>query len=202
MQGSANPPYPNPPQPLPQAYFKPRSSSSDSPNSPSSSNPTPTKPTRASKIILPSRTYDEMMTTRKRLLEGVEVPRPELRRFLKVLRKKDPKLGMSDIQQFIRDGRIAREEESKKACLIANSSSAGEMELITIESPAQQMRRIGEEVKRKAEEKISNQSEPAPTGKAPKSKSKTGKTKEGPSPQSDAKKSSPMNSKSPRKSSS
>ena len=93
------------------AYFgkstKSAQSAQSSDNSPRSSN----KKSSDSKIILPAPVYDEMMRTRERLLRGEHCSRPELRRFLRVLRVRDEKIDMNSIRQFILEHEVTREVE-------------------------------------------------------------------------------------------
>lgn len=93
------------------AYFgkstKLPQSTGSSDNSPRSSN----KKSSDSKIILPAPVYDEMMRTRERLLRGEHCSRPELRRFLRVLRVRDEKIDMNSIRRFILEHEVTREVE-------------------------------------------------------------------------------------------
>lgn len=93
------------------AYFgkstKSPQSTGSSDNSPRSSN----KKSSDSKIILPAPVYDEMMRTRERLLRGEHCSRPELRRFLRVLRVRDEKIDMNSIRRFILEHEVTREVE-------------------------------------------------------------------------------------------
>lgn len=108
--------------PKPAFFGRSSQSAKSSPNSPKPSNKKPAD----SKIILPARVYDEMMSTREKLLSGESVSRPELRRFLRTLRFKDKGINMAAIRKFINEHRLVREEQenTSKSMLVTGSQAA------------------------------------------------------------------------------